>query len=287
MTQLSIAPEYWRAIWMTALGSIILSVDSLLFRLLEADLWTAAFWRLLLMGIAVTLYIYIRRRRMIVTDLSLIGWTMLPAVLCMSASNLGFLYGLTHTTVADTLAIIATAPVFSAIFAMALGERPPLRTWIAAAAVAVGIALIFGAGFSGGGWRGQLGAATAAICIAIFFTLCRLKRGVEMTPALGLSSFASAGLAAILATTLAPPAGDWPVLLLLGWLVLPAALITLGPRHLPAAEVGLLMLLETALGPLWVWLALGEEPSAETLAGGALILGALIAHSLAALRRRR
>ncbi len=278
--------DYWLGIGLTGLGALVLSPDALLFRFLGAELWAAAFWRLLLMGLAITAFLLVRRGRHLTDDIRLIGWAFWPATLCMAIGNLGFVYALSHTTVADTLAILATAPVFAAILAALLGDRPPLRTWLAAAAIAVGIWIIFDASFGVDALRGNLAAGAVAIFTAIYFTLGRARRNADLTPALAMSGFLSAAVAAAAAASLAPPSGDWPTLCLMGLIVLPISLtlITIGPRRLPAAEVGLLMLLETALGPLWVWLGIGETPSLATLLGGGLILGALVAHSLAVWR---
>lgn len=278
--------NYWVGICLTGLGAIILSPDALLFRLLDSSLWTAAFWRLLLMGLAVSAYLCLTRRRALIEDIRGLGPALLPAAVCMTLSNLGFVYALSNTSVAETLTIIATAPVFAAIFAALVGEVPPLRTWIAAGAITLGIGVIFDASFALDSWRGNLAAFGVAVAIAIYFVIGRVKKAGDLTPALALSALLSAGVAALATDNLTPPPGDWPILLVDGLIILPISLtlITLGPKRLPAAEVGLLMLLETALGPLWVWMALGETPSRAALIGGALIVGALIVHSLAAWR---
>lgn len=283
---------YWRGMALTGLGAIILSPDAMLFRLLEGGFWTSAFWRLLLMGLAVAALSIVWRRGALMGDLRALGWALPATAACIAVSNLGFVYAVEHTSVADTLAIIATAPVFAAGFAILIGERPPLRTWIAAGVIAVGLAVILDAGFSAETWKGNLAALVVAVAVGVWFTIGRAKAPIPLTPALALSCFVAAGISAGMADTLAPPAGDWPWLLLLGLVVLPVSLtlITLGPRTLPAAEVGLLMLLETAIGPIWAWFVLQEAPSAATWTGGGLIVGALAAHSLAAReahRRRR
>jgi drug/metabolite transporter (DMT)-like permease len=281
--------QYWIGIALTALGAVILSPDAMLFKLVGADLWTASFWRLVFMGSAVSAWLLLTRGRRLIADVRAIGWLLLPASLCMCFSNIGFLYSLGHSSVAETLTVIATAPIFAALFAMILGEKPPLQTWLAAVIVAVGIGIIVDASFPLGSWHGILGAMASAISIAAFFTLCRARKSVEMTPALAFSAFLSAGIAASLALSLALPPNDLPYLALSGLVVLPISfiLITLGPKRLPAAEVGLLMLLETALGPIWAWAILEEIPAQTTLLGGGLIVSALIAHSVAALWHRK
>ena len=107
-----------------------------------------------------------------------------------------------------------------------------------------------------------------------------------MVPAAALSGLTSAAVALALGAPAALVPEAWPAMLAMGLLVLPIAtsLITLGPRFLPAPEVSLLMLLETVLGPLWVWLVLGEEPGRLALIGGAIVVGTLILHALAGLR---
>jgi len=284
------APDglYWRGVLLTGLGALVLSPDATLFKLLDSGFWTSAFWRLTLLFASIALYLVWRHGSGLGGLIRALGWALPAAALAMSFSNIGFLYALTHSPVADTLAIIATAPIFTALLAMALGERPPLRTWIAAAAVAIGIAIIFDASFHAGDLRGNLGALTAAVSISFYFIACRQRRQLDMAPALALSAALSAAVAALLAPTLTPAASDWPLLMALGFFVLPVSflLITFGPKRLPAAEVGLLLLLETTFGPLWAWLFVHEVPSRTTLMGGGLVLGALALHSFAALLQR-
>lgn len=116
--------------------------------------------------------------------------------------------------------------------------------------------------------------------MALNLTLVRRMRGRELMPAYVLAGLFMAALGAVAADGLMIPAERLPWLLLLAFVVVPAslALIMTGPRYISAAEVALLMLLETALGPLWVWLVLGEEPPAATLFGGAVIIGTLLVH---------
>ena len=283
------ARVYWKGVALTALGVIVISPDAMLYKQLTSDFWTTAFWRLLLLGAVVSLYLIVTHRGAVLRKVRDIGRIGIAAAVALTFSNLGFLYGLTHTTVADTLAIIAAAPIFTAFFEMAIGHRPPLRTWLAAIAVAVGIAVIFDAGFTLDNWKGNLGALVSSISISLYFTLGRARRQADMTPALAMSAFLTAGVAAVASSTLMPAAGDWPILLFLGLFILPVSLglITAGPRRIPATEVGLLLLLEPALGPIWAWVFIDEVPGDQTLVGGALILGAIMLHGLAGLAQRR
>jgi drug/metabolite transporter (DMT)-like permease len=213
-----------------------------------------------------------------------LGWALPAAAACWAISNLGFIFALNYTTVADTLAIIATAPIFAAIFGRVIGEKLAMRTWVAALGIAAGIAIIFEANIKSETVMGALAAFATAISIALFFIIGRVKSNQDLTPALGLSAGLTAIFAILMTDTLLPIASDWPNLIFVGLFLLPVSLIliTLGPRRLPAAEVGLLMLLETALGPIWAWVVLGEIPQNPTIMGGFLIVGALLAHGAAA-----
>jgi drug/metabolite transporter (DMT)-like permease len=108
-----------------------------------------------------------------------------------------------------------------------------------------------------------------------------------MIPAIAIGNLITTLISLPFAETLSITSMDALWLGLLGIVVLPvgAALITTGPRYLPAPEVGLILLLETVVGPFWVWLALGEVPSERAVLGGAIVIAALTGHAIAALRR--
>jgi len=193
------------------------------------------------------------------------------------------------------LVIVAAAPLAAAVFSLVfLREGVPLRTWAAITLAVAGIALLVSEDLGSGSLLGDLAAALCALCIGAGFTIARHARAVSMVPAMALSGLLTAGIA--LPVALATEHGallftgaQLGYTLAMGLVVVPLsfALITLGPRYLPAAEVGLIMLLETVLGPFWVWLAIGEYPGDLALVGGALVVATLAGHSLGGARRRR
>jgi drug/metabolite transporter (DMT)-like permease len=194
-----------------------------------------------------------------------------------------FVYSIHNTAVANTLVIIAAAPLFAAILSRVfLGEGVRPETWAATLIVLGGIAVVFWDGLAQGTWDGDLAALMTALCLAGNFTILRHRKHIDMVPATALGGFIAAAvlLAIGAAAPLAPDGRDWLVLAVLGVFVVPVAfgLITIGPRYITAPEVGLLMLVETVLGPLWVWLALGERASALSLTGGAVVLVTLAAY---------
>ena len=278
----------------TSLGVLILTPDSLLIRLIGADPWSMIFWRSTLMALGLSLGLLLVHRGETLARCRAIGGQGVLAALLISITTICFIQALDHTTVANTLIIISAAPLFAAISSrLFLAEPVPARTWLAILAVLIGIAVLVADSLSlasqASGVIGDLIALVASATLGCAFTVIRRGKAVSMVPATALSATICAlvALAAGAPLTIAPSA--WPLLLFLGLVMLPAAtaLITLGPRYLPAPEVSLLMLLETVLGPFWVWLVLGEMPTLWALAGGAIVLGTLCLHAAAGLRGAR
>ena len=272
----------------TAAGVLAITPDTLLIRLITTDPWTLLACRSLLLGLALTAGLALYYRGETLACFRSIGRQGLLLSLLLALAGLLFVMAVAHTSVANTLIIMSAAPLFAAIMSrLFLKEAVAPRTWIAVILALGGVAIIVQGSLGGGQLLGDLLAIGASAALAGSFTMIRGLRAINMIPAAALSGFI-AGLAAL---PLASPFGlgqsDLGYLLLMGLVMLPVsfALTTLGPRYLPAPEVSLLMLLETFLGPLWVWLVLREEPSPQALIGGAVIVTVLIVHSAIALRR--
>ena len=280
--------QHLRGLFLTTLGVLILTPDGLLIRLIDTDVFTLMFWRGLLGCTAITVSYAIWYRRRWVSEYQAIGLTGVVIACLYTGSNLLFIQSIRLTFVANTLIIIAAAPLLAAVFSrIFLGEQVAGRTWIATLLGVLGIALIFAGAAQQKSILGDVFALGAAACIAGTFVVIRFARNVNMIPALALSGLLLALCTYPLATPLPLTTHDALFLLLLGGFVAPVsfALITLGPRTLTAPEVGLILLLETVLGPIWVWLVLNEAPPAGTLLGGGIVLGTLIGHSVLALRK--
>ena len=199
-----------------------------------------------------------------------------------------FATSITRTSVANTLVIFATAPLFAAVLSrIFLGEPIPLRVWLAVTASLGAILFIFFGSIGTGRVSGDLAAAGAALAMAIGLTVMRRNSHVSMVPSWGIGALLAAGFAASFADPFGISGEDVAVLLPSGILVLPIsfALIGHGPRRISAPETGLLMILETIIGPLWVWWILEEQPNAEALIGGAVVIAVLVANSLVGLRQ--
>lgn len=282
--------NHLRGIAIAVAGILVLSPDSLLVRLVRADGWTLLFWRGALLAGSLGTFLLLRYRGQLPRALRGIGRAGFVAGTIAGVGTVSFVFALLHTTVANTLIIIGLSPLVAALLGrIFLGEPVYRHTWIAIPCALVGVALAASASVEGGNALGDLLAALTACCVAANLTALRAAGSADMTPAVGWSGVVAMLIAAPLAAPLSVAGDDVLTLGALGLIVLPVsfALIALAPRYLPAHEVSLILLLEMAIGPYWVWLALGEQPGPRAAVGGAIVLATLVGHSIAGVRRDR
>ena len=272
---------------LTGGGALIISPDALLIKLIGLPDGDILMWRGLLTALGFVIIMLVRHGTGTVAAYRRCGWTGIGVALLFSLSTFGFVLGNQYTKGGNVLMILAGAPLIAApLSRLFLGERLPRRTWLAIALCLVGTSLIVLDDAGVGSWVGNAFALLAATGLAANFTLCRTRPGVDMSPMLTLSGLIVATVAALFnlaggGLTLPPVASAlWLVLLCLIILPLGFTLIQRGPLYLPAAEVGLLMLLEVVVGTLWVWWLLGEQPAPVALVGGSLVLGTLLVKGL-------
>lgn len=268
-------------------GILFLSPDALIIKMSGLDASAMIFWRGFLAGSSLFIMLAILWRGDFVRQFRAIGKAGLLVVLFYALSNSSFTAANTLTVAANVLVIIATAPLFSAIFAsIFLKEKTPTRTWIASLIAFSGVALVAGEQFTLDAGLGELLALNCVLTISITFVVIRSAPAINMLPAtaIALAITAPAGF-----FFYAEPVGaiPWAFVLIGNLVFIPIAYagITIGPRYLPPAETGLLLLLETVFGSLWVWLVLAEAPTQLGMIGGVIILMALIGNTLIGIRR--
>jgi len=205
-----------------------------------------------------------------------------------------FIVALTLTTTANVLVMSSLGPLCTALLAFFLLREPiPARSWLAIVAASLGMAAMFGAGFTAGEPRHLAGMALAlAIPIAGAVNIVTLRRSaahLDLMPAVLLGALISAAVTLPFALPFQASGRDVLVLATLGvfQLGLPCMLLVLVSRTLTAPEIALLALLEVVLGPLWAWLGAGEAPGYATMVGGLIVLAALAGNELAALFARK
>jgi drug/metabolite transporter (DMT)-like permease len=285
---------YLRGILLAAAGMTIISPDGLLLHSIEsAPMWDVLFWRTFGLGLALTAVLAALYRGRLPALLRAQGWPGMAAAGLMAMANFLFVVAMLHTSVANTLIIMATMPFWSALLGLVLiGEAVRGRTWAAIAVALGGIGVIFsgsvGEGFSSDTLIGDLAALGAALCYGLNLVMLRRAGDRDMTAALALSGFLTAVFCIPFLDPGAVSTRDWAILGGLGFFILPLALTLFlaGARTVPAAEVALLSLVETVVGPLLVWAILGDAPTGHALIGGALVLAAVGGNALTGMIRR-
>ncbi len=269
------------------LAVLVLTPDTLLIYLIESDPWTLIFWRGLLTALTLTVAFAVMHGRDMVKKIWEAGLPGIVAGLLFGGSTISFVMSVRLTTAANALVVVASMPLFAAVFTLIfLKENVPLRTWLAAIAGFGGIAVLFSGSLGGGALIGDLLALVTACFMAGNFVLIRRYEKISMIPAVIFSGILTTLAVASFAEPAVFGSVDFLYLILMGTIVLPVplAIMTVAPKLIPAPEVSLVLLLETFLGPLWVWMVLKEKPAKETVIGGALLIVALIVHSILSLR---
>jgi drug/metabolite transporter (DMT)-like permease len=260
-----------------ALAAVAWSTAGVLQRQLTLDTPTQVCGRAVFAGAALLAYVAVLERGRVCPAFRSVGVAGVAVALCVATASGSFIAALNHTNVARVLFLMAVSPVLAAVLArVTLGETITRRTVVAMALALAGVTLMLGApgeaDLAGDGL-----ALLAASAFAVMLVITRWRQDVSMAPATCLSQ-------AILVVAFLPFADfsqidgadvGWLAALGIGQIGLGFALLTVGARLIPAAQVGLITLLEIVLGPLWVWLALDERPSTLTLAGGAIVIAAI------------
>lgn len=277
--------DHRKGLAIAVVGIVALSPESLLIRLVEVDRFTILVWRgtLLCIGLLVASTVMARTPRVITA----VGRAGLIVALLFGLQTVGFVVSITNTTVANTLVALSAAPLFAALYERVIFRQSlPRRLWLVIFAAMIGITVMFSDSLSTGGLVGDLAGLGAAAAFGGSFVVIGRHRDRTMVPAMGLGGLVAAALALPLADPTSVSRLDVTYLAISGLVVLPLGfgLLAVAPRFIPAPEVGLITLLESILGPFWVWLALGEEPGVRTIVGGAIVIGALVVNSFLSLR---
>ena len=280
-----------KGLLITACGVLVISPDGLLTRLITTDHWTMIFYRALFLSFGMWLVLGFTCPNRVWQQYRTLRGAALLKVVAYSLGTISFIFAITHTSVANTLIILSTTPLFAALISrVLLHEKIENRTLAAIALVAIGLAVIAaGSADQPGNWLGDLVALLGSFFLALGFSFVRRFPQASTFAAISCSGILTALLILPLAAPLSISQDDLGYLMIMGIYMLPAgsAMMFLGPRYIPAAEVGLLLLLESVLGPVWVWLALGEQPGSHTLFGGAIVLSTLALNAAWALKRSR
>ena len=264
---------------MVVASALFLSTSGVGLRVIEsASAWQILFYRSISMMALVLVVLIIVHRRSWVSRFQAITMDDIVLAFILGSGFVAYVFALLMTTVANALFIFSAAPFFAALLGwFFLGERVPLRTSIAIGGAMVGLGIMMGTGMTEGRHIGNLVALWLPISYAISVVLVRRSTQPDMLVALLLAAFVAVLLSFPFVGQFSISWWDFGVSIYLGvfQVGLGFTLLILGARYVPAAQVGLLALLEPVLGPIWAWLTVTEIPAEATLWGGLIILGAV------------
>ena len=267
---------------------MFITPDSLFIRLSNIETWGLVFYR----GIIPFLTVFIGMLFIYKLNFFKIffssGYHGVIYVITFSITNITFVVSIQNTNVANTLVMIATAPMLSAILSgIFLKEQPDKKTWISILITFLAIIFIFYDSIGVGNFYGDILAFITAIGLAVGAVTIRSARSKNLVPAAVVGKLFVALFALFFIDSFMLIEKDLIIVPLMCILcvAIPFVLVTIAPRFIPAAEVNLFFLLETIIGPIWVWFVIKEQPSLETLIGGLVIVATIAIHSFLKLRK--
>lgn len=276
-------PATRRGALLVACAAVCWSSGGLIVRLVSTSPWTTSLWRSLFASLFLTTVLWVVRGRSIIAQWREGGRPVVIVAACMATASTCFIFSLAHTSVANTLILMSTGPYVAGLLGwLWLGERVALRTWVTMGVALAGTVVMVSSSYAHGTVVGDLLAIVMAGSFAVATVLVRRHPEIRMAPAAALATAFTALIALPLAEPFSISSRDFALLAFFGVGQFGAGflLFMTGARLIPAAESSLIGMLETVLGPLWVWLVLSERPNPASLTGGALILAALVANTL-------
>jgi len=279
--------EYFKGFTLTAMGVIFLSFDALFIRLIDSESADLLFWRGLLLSVIVAIGCKLKSPG---EALFRSDWRYIRSTVLFGISSICFVMAINSTSVANVLVIISVQPLFAAFLAWALlGEKSPMVTWVAIVISMFGIAWVLIDSWNGPNLKGDLLALACGLALSSKFVNDRAETKHSMVPSLIGGGLIMALFAVFNSDSIMLDGTQWVWTAMLCLVIVPIAfiLITLGPKRIPAAEVGMLMLLETVIGPLWIWIFLEIAPNTAALQGGTIVIATLIIHTLIRLKMSR
>ena len=272
---------------MAFVAVMFITPDSLFIRLSNVDTWGLVFYRGIIPFFAVLLGMLLIYKLSFFKILFTSGYHGLIYIGTFSLTNITFVVSIQNTNVANTLVMIATAPMISAILgAIFLKEPPDNKTWISIIITFLAIIYIFFDSLKLGNFYGDILGFVTALGLAVGAVTIRSAKTKNLVPAAVVGKLFVATFALFFIESFALVEMDLIIVPLMCILcvAIPFVLVTIAPRFIPAAEVNLFFLLETIIGPIWVWLIIKEQPSIETLQGGLVIITTIAIHSFLKLR---
>ncbi len=267
---------------------MFITPDSLFIRLASVDTWSLVFYRGIIPFFTVLIGMLLIYKANFLKMLFTSGRHGIIYIITFSITNIAFVVSIQNTNVANTLVMIAMAPMLSAILgAIFLKEMPDSKTWIAIAVTFFAAIYIFYDSLQLGNIFGDLLGLVCALGLAVGAVTIRSAKTKNLVPAAVVGKLLVAVFAIFFIETYALVGRDLLIvpLMCVMCVAIPFVLVTIAPRFIPAEEVNLFFLLETIIGPIWVWMVIKEQPSLETIQGGIVIILTIAIHSFLKLKK--
>ena len=267
---------------------MFITPDSLFIRLASIDTWSLVFYRGMIPFVTVFIGMLLIYKLKFFTMLFNSGYHGIIYILTFSVTNITFVVSIQNTNVANTLVMIAMAPMLSAILgAIFLKELPDRKTWIAIGVTFIAAVYIFYDSLQLGNIFGDILGLITALGLAVGAVTIRSAKKKNLVPAAVVGKMFVAIFAIFFVESYVLAEKDLIIvpLMCIMCVAVPFVLVTIAPRFIPAEEVNLFFLLETIIGPLWVWMIIKEQPSIETIQGGLIIILAIAIHSFLKLKK--
>ena len=272
-----------KAIIITAMGVLLMSLESLLIKLTSIEALTFSFYVGIFMFLSLNLFLFSKKQKKIIQTYKS---SLLPILVCgglFGISNIFFISAIKTTTVANTVMILASAPLFSSLYSyLFYKEKSKKNIFIASFFIFIGLFIIFSSQLGKGDFIGNIYAIICTNLFSLSFVILAKYKEANRLAIAAFAGFASTFGSLLFASSFAIDLYTLGILLIAGIMVSPISrvLMGLGTKNLPASEVSLLMIIETIMAPIWVWIFLQEIPAQSTFVGGGIILLTLILNSI-------
>ena len=270
------------------IGVMFITPDSLLIRLSNIETWGMLFYRGVIPFICVLFGLLLFYKKNFIRALKKVGYPGFFYSISFAVCNITFIISIQNTNVANTLIMIALAPMLSAILgSIFLKEIPDRKTFIAILITFGACVYIFYDSLSLGNFLGDFFGLVTALGLACNATIARYAKDRDLVPSAVLGKLFVAIFAFFFVKNFELIGNDiiFVPLMCIMCVAIPFVLVTIAPRFITGAEVNLFFLLETILGPIWVWLVIKEQPSIETILGGSIIIVTIAIHSFLAIKK--
>jgi len=281
-----------KGIALSLIGVLVITPDSLLIRLIDLPSWELLFYRGLIPFVLLFIFLLLYYKKNFLHSLLITGLPGLFYAILVALGNTTFVISIQNTNVANTLIMIALTPFATAILSsIFLKEHPSQRMWLTIISCFFVVLFIFYDSYQGNRMLGDFFGLLTAIFIGGSAVVVRYGKLVNFLPSLLIAKLLTLALPILFIQSfpesLIIDLREFYLIIGMGiCLFIALSFITLAPRYIPAYEVEIFFVLETILGPLWVWLIIREQPTTKTIIGGICIILIIMSHTLFELRSR-